>query len=162
MNADKSEVKRIQADADERASRGWKLRVMGATWDAVARDLGMSSPAAAYRCVKNFFGSVPQPDRDMLREIARQRGERLWLRAAAELEKNPSPAMIRAAVAVLDRAARLDGLDAPTRTEYVPPTDDEFSRVLAAAARGLGMKLPVEADIFSDEFVYAEVVEAEA
>lgn len=160
MGDDKYLVTRTRADAAERASKAWRMRVAGGGWDEIAKALGMRGGApAAYRAVKNYFGKVPQPDREMLREIARQRAERLWLRAAAAVEEAPSPAAIRAAVAVLERAAKLDGLDAPSRVE-VNPDHAEFVVLVEAAARGLGIAAPVEADIFSAEFVEdADIVE---
>ncbi|WP_460784504.1 hypothetical protein [Microbacterium tumbae] len=137
------------------------MRVAGGGWDDIAKALGMRGGApAAYRAVKNYFGSVPQPDREMLREIARQRGERLWLRAAAAVEDAPTPAAIRAAVSVLERAARLDGLDQPTRVA-VAPDDEQFTALVEAAARGLGLPLPEEANIFDPEYVDAEIVQDE-
>lgn len=160
MHDDKYLVTRTRADAAERASKAWRMRVAGGTWDDIAKALGMRGGApAAYRAVKNHFGKVPQPDREMLREVARQRGERLWLRALAALEEAPSPAAIRAAVAVLDRAARLDGLDAPTQVAIGSVDDASFQMFVDAAARGLGLAMPEEANIFADEYVDAEVVD---
>ncbi|GAB3599403.1 hypothetical protein GCM10027408_20340 [Microbacterium tumbae] len=161
MHNDKYLVSRTRADAADRASKAWRMRVAGGGWDDIAKALGMRGGApAAYRAVKNYFGSVPQPDREMLREIARQRGERLWLRAAAAVEDAPTPAAIRAAVSVLERAARLDGLDQPTRVA-VAPDDEQFTALVEAAARGLGLPLPEEANIFDPEYVDAEIVQDE-
>lgn len=160
MVDDKYLVKRTRADAAERASTAWRMRVAGHGWDDIARTLGMKGGApAAHRAVSRYFGRVPQPDREMLREVARQRTEMLWLRAAEKVEEAPSPATIRAAVAVLERAAKLDGLDAPSRVE-INPDNAEFIALVEAAARGMGIAAPVEADIFSAEFVEdAEIVE---
>lgn len=160
MADDKYLVTRTRTDAADRASKAWRMRVAGGSWEEIARSLGMKGGApAAYRAVKNYFGAVPQPDREMLREIARQRGERLWLRAAAAVEEMPSPAAIRAAVAVLERAAKLDGLDAPTKVEVHDPDHAEFTAFVELAAKGAGMALPVEADIFDAAYVDAEIVE---
>lgn len=135
------------------------MRVAGGSWEDIAKALDMKGGApAVYRAVKNYFGSVPQPDREMLREIARQRGERLWLRAVAAVEEMPSPAAIRAAVAVLERVAKLDGLDKPTRVS-VAPDNETFEALVELAAKGAGIELPEEADIFDAEYVDAEVIE---
>lgn len=155
-------VTRTRADAAERASTAWRMRVAGHGWDEIAKTLGMKGGApAAHRAVSRYFGKVPQPDREMLREVARQRTEMLWLRAAEKVEETPSPATIRAAVAVLERASKLDGLDAPSRVE-VTPENAEFVAIIEAAARGMGIAVPVEADIFDAEYVDAEVVEDES
>lgn len=160
MQDDKYLVTRTRADAADRASKAWRMRVAGGGWEDIAKALGMRGGApAAYRAVKNYFETVPQPDREMLREIARQRGERLWLRTAAAVEDNPTPAMIRAAVSVLERASKLDGLDQPTRVA-VAPEHQTFTTFVELAAKGAGMELPEEADIFADEYIEdAEIVE---
>ncbi|MBW1639565.1 hypothetical protein G3H63_10855 [Microbacterium resistens] len=157
-------VSRVNTSAMEKANRAWQLRVAGVSWDGIAKAVGFADKSAAYRAVNNFFGGVPQPDRGMLREVARQRGEHLWRRAFQAVEETKgSPAAIRAALAVLERHARLDGLDEPNRVEVNMPDGEDFQRLVAAAAAGMGLEIPVNADIFSDEFMYedAEVVDDE-
>lgn len=159
---DRLTVSRTNAEAMERANRAWQLRVAGLSWDAIAKAVGYENKSNAYRAVMHYFDAVPQPDRALLREVARQRGEHLWRRALQAVEKTEgSPAAIRAAVAVLDRHARLDGLDEPARLEVSHPEDELFQDFVAAAARGLGVEIPVEAEIFDDEYMYAEVIEDE-
>lgn len=163
MGDDKYLVTRTRVDAAERASTAWRMRVAGHGWDEIAKMLGMRGGApAAHRAVSRYFGRVPQPDRELLREIARQRGEMLWAKAAEAVEEMPSPATIRAAVAVLERASRLDGLDAPAEVKLNAVDDVQFNRLLEAAARGMGMPLPVEADIFAGEYMDAEVVDGDS
>lgn len=140
-----------RADAADRAAKAWKLRVAGASWEEVARMVGYGNASNAYRAVKNYFGQVPQIDREMLRGMARARGEMLWLRALQQVERTEgAPAAIRAAVAVLERHARLDGLDAPTKVDVNGPDPLEFERFVRLAAIGAGLSIPEEADIFED------------
>jgi hypothetical protein len=109
--------------------------------------------------VKNYFGTVPQIDREMLRGIARARGEVVWLRALKALEaSNGAPAAVRAAISVLERQARLDGLDAPTKVEVQQPEEMEFDRIVRLAAVAGGLSIPEEGDPFED-IEDAEVVE---
>jgi AraC-like DNA-binding protein len=148
-----------RAKAAEKASRAWRLRVAGADWAMIAREVGYANSSNAYRAVQRFFGQVPDVDREMLRGVARARGEALWLRAFTEVERSKgAPAAVRAAVAVLERHARLDGLDAPSQVEVRSPESEQFQAFVDAAARGMGLALPAEADIFATEYVDADVV----
>lgn len=106
---------RTRADAGERAIRAWALRVGGASWHPIAEELGFNSAGNACRAVTNYFGEVPEVDRNMHREIARQRTDYLWRQAMRDVNERRGGA-IQSAVAVLARQARLDGLDAPTRS----------------------------------------------
>lgn len=160
MTDDKQLITSTRADADERATKAWRLRVAGGSWEDIAQALGMRGGApAAHRAVKNYFGTVPQIDREMLRGIARARGEVVWLRALKALEaSNGAPAAVRAAISVLERQARLDGLDAPTKVEVKQPDELEFEQVVRLAAVGAGLALPEEGDPFED-IEDAEIVE---
>jgi AraC-like DNA-binding protein len=163
MADDKNVTTRTRAEADDRAAKAWRLRVMGAPWAVIARELGYANEANVHRAVRNYFGTVPQIDRDMMREMARQRGEQLWMRAYAEVERTGgAPAAIRAATEVLRRHAALDGLDEPTRVDLQhTPSQEEFVTFVHAAAKGLGIEMAQEADIFAEEYnvIDAEVVE---
>lgn len=151
-----------RAKAAEKASRAWRLRVAGGDWALIAREVGYANASNAYRAVQRFFGQVPDVDRAMLRGVARARGEALWMRAFAEVERSKgAPVAVRAAVAVLERHARLDGLDAPSQVSVSAVDEQSFQRVVELAALGMGFAAPVEADIFDAEFVEAEVVEDE-
>jgi hypothetical protein len=128
-------------------------------WDEIADRLGMHGAPSAHRAVKNYFGSVPQPDRELLRTMARERGEALWRRAFEQVERSQgSGAAIRAAVDVPRRQAALDGLDQPTHIEFTP-THDELQRFVATVVAAHGLAIPEEGDPF--EVVDAEVVEDE-
>lgn len=65
--ADDRNVTTQMTTVDDRAAKGWRMRVMGAPWAVIARELGYANEANVYRAVKNYFGTVPQVDRDMLR-----------------------------------------------------------------------------------------------
>ena len=64
---------------------------------------------------------------------------------------------VRVALTVVERYSRLNGLDAPQQLEVTMPENDQFRMVIEAAAAGMKLDVPDEADIFDE--VYAEVVE---
>lgn len=87
----------------------------------------------------------------MQRQIARERTEFVQRKALEQVDANPTPANIRAAVETLRRAASLDGLDAALRVAVDPSDHDMREFVATMIAMGAG-QMPQEADIFADEY----------
>lgn len=145
-------VDRTHGAALERASHAYRLRVAGASWDAIARHLGYHDKSAAYNAVKRQFEDAPQPSRELARALHRDRTEALWVEALRDVQAR-RPGAVRAAVAVLQRVAMLDGLDEPQRVTVTPDVSRvrEVVEALAAMARSDDE----EADIMADE--YAEI-----
>lgn len=146
-----------RADALDRAGKAWRLRVSGAPWAEIAATLGYANDANVIRAVRSSFGKLPQPDREELRTMWRERHEVLYRIAATDAEDR-RPGAVRSAVAVARSAAQLDGLDAPTKVQ-ISPASEEFERVMALVM-GRGAAVPVEGDIFEIEGVVdAEIVD---
>jgi hypothetical protein len=101
----------VKADAAVRAMKAWTARVTGSTWEE-AEIAGFTNPANALRAVKNYFGSLPDIEREDQRALWRARLEHLWAQALVDVQQQ-RPGAVRAAVAVGQRSAQLDGLDAP-------------------------------------------------
>ncbi|MGE9350120.1 hypothetical protein ACQP60_11660 [Isoptericola variabilis] len=72
--------------------------------------------------MKNYFGTTPHPDAALAREMWRDRLEVLWRQVLKDAEQL-RPGAVRAGVAVVQRAAALDGLDAPQQFEIAPMGD---------------------------------------
>lgn len=140
-----------QADAAERATKAWQARVAGATWTQAAAIAGFSDDTAACRAVKRFYGRLPQPTREDLRGLWRERLEALWRQTVKDVAQQ-RPGAVRSGVAVAQRAAALDGLDEPTRLEVHTPTQEEFMQIVAAATKELAPPIR-EADIFAETYV---------
>lgn len=135
----------VAADAARRAMQAWTHRVNGSTWGEVAEIVGYHDAATALRAVKNYFATLPEPNAPELRGLWRGRLEALWWQAAIDVAEQ-RPGALRAGVAIAQRAAALDGLDAPTRLELTDPTGQEFARMLALVAQASGVNAPIEAD----------------
>lgn len=164
MNAE-TFARRVNAEAAARAERAAELRVAGATWSQIAEQTGYSAGTHARRAVVNYLGELPTPDREAARTLLRERVELLWQVAERDAREG-KPGALRAAVAVLQRAAQLDGLDQPQQVEFYSPSQDEYSRLLHATLelhrQQTGAQQALEADIFSDEFTELAVVEVGA
>lgn len=137
------------AKALQRVSDAWAMRIRGATWDEVAAAVGYANAPNAVRAVRNFVGTLPEPSMPELRSLWRERLEYLWPLAARDVEEG-RPGAVRAAVAIADRAAKLDGLDAPTRVE-VAASVQELQQI--AAELIAQERQGIEADIFDVEIV---------
>lgn len=109
-------VRKMRADALDRAETIWAMRIGGATWDQCAKAVGLSTPQNAMRCVRETYGEVPQVDREELRHLWRERNEVLWRQALRDVFDRRQGAVI-AATKVASLAAFLDGLGAPQRLD---------------------------------------------
>lgn len=156
MNADPDALTRFNAAAQDRVNRAWMLRVLGASWDQVAEQVGYSTGSNACRAVREAMGELPQPQRDELRDLWRSRIEVLWRQSLRDVNQQ-RPGALSAGVRIAERAARLDGLDAP-EVHVITPTTRELDEWVAEmlAAGGQGIPDVEEADVI---VIDGEVVE---
>jgi hypothetical protein len=146
-----------RGDALQRASEGWALRVQGKTWQQIANAVGFASAQGAHRAVMRFAGTIPDPDPSVLKKMWRARLDRLYALADRDAEA-ARPGALRAASAIAQRAAAMDGLDAPTQLNLTADAAelDRMVQVLFAATTSESAR---EADVFDDDDVVdAEVV----
>jgi AraC-like DNA-binding protein len=128
----------VRADAAQRAQRGWALRV-AASWAQVAEAVGYTSATIACRAVRRYFGRLPQPSHDELRDLWRERQEFLGGQNAKAVREG-APGSVRAAVAIIRSTAQLDGLDAPARFQVETPDSERILaivREIEEARRGV-------------------------
>lgn len=102
-----------------------RLRRLGLTYEAISLALGKRAPEdggpielGAVRCreiVQDYLERMASEDResvDQLRELENLRLDHMQSRLAEKIEKGSVPA-VRAALSIMERRARLNGLDAP-------------------------------------------------
>lgn len=103
-----------------------ELRRTGATWDAIAQVVGYASPASAYKAYQRAMTRTLQQPADELREAEIDRLDRLmrayWQEAIGSRDERGvvTAGNIRAAdfiLRVIDRRAKLLGLDAPQKIQ---------------------------------------------
>lgn len=144
-----------QADAAQRAQRGWSARAAGASWAQVAELCNYASATVACRAVRRYFGNLPKIDHEEQRALCRERHELLWRQSQAGIREGQAGAL-RAGVAVARSASQLDGLDRPTQVELYRPDAVEFLRVVGELKERMLEGQPREADIFEAEIVVSE------
>lgn len=152
MTNDKQMTRRPShnAPAMQKVADAWAMRIRGAAWEDIAAAVGYANGPNALRAVRNYVGTLPEPTLPELRSLWRERLEFLWPVAARDVEDG-KPGAMRAAVAVAQRAAQLDGLDQPQRVEF--STDSaELDRMVRALLAAQGHP-DLEADVFAAEIV---------
>ena len=132
------------AEALDRATRLWDLRVLGLPWKDAARQVGVSNAQNAIRCVREAFGELPEPDKAEFRALVTERLD-FWNREAMRTYASAATvrertAAIRAGVAATTALARVTGVEAD---RPYSPAVAEIEAWVASALSGSG--LPVEA-----------------
>ena len=144
----------------ERQLRALTLRNAGATYRQIAEKTGVST-ATARKDVSSALRDVVSETAEDL--IARQRAILLDLtRANYAAAASGDIDAARLLIAVMEREARLFGLDAPTRVN-VGVSDVEFAERTASLIQSLGLQPPKELAAMSsalrESFIDAEVDE---
>lgn len=140
-----------ESDRPSRQESAIALRIEGAPYTDIAKTLGYASANHARQAVERGLAStVSGEDREQMRFIEARRLERilrgLWGKATNG-EHAEHLAAARTALGVIDRHARLYGLDAPQEMVVYNPTGTELNawvQNLAAQVREAG---PAEVDI---------------
>lgn len=154
----------VDGMSNDRIRSSLALWTAGATYADIAAQFGFRSPSVAAMAIERALSeSVDDTqDRSKLRRrmsLTLDRLLRSVMPKAIDTQNPEQLPAVRVALTVVERYARLNGLDAPVQIDVNMADDEKFNRLVELAARGMGMPLPVEADIFAAEYVDAEIVE---
>lgn len=138
-------------DRRSRQEMAVALRIAGANYSEIARMCQYASPTLARQAVeRSLAATVGDESREQLRFLEARRLERilrgLWRKATDE-NNEEHLAAARTAIAVIDRHARLYGLDAPTEMVVYTPAVHEIEQWVTAMSRQVRGELPDEFDI---------------
>lgn len=140
------------------------LRLAGASYDEIAQHLGYSSAADAASAVeRDLRDNLPAEGRDQVRDVDGRRIERLlrsvWTKANDPTHVEHLPA-VRTALALIDRHARLYGLDAPQEVIVYNPSASEIEAWVSQMTMTLStVEGVIEADIIGDDIIEADFIE---
>ena len=165
-----AEARRIRSDA------AVALKIAGASYLEIAETLEYASVADAARAIEARLAETTEPEGaawQTQRKLQRMRLDGLlksvWEPANKSIVMDPetetpimNPEQLsyhRAALSVLDRIAKLEGLDAPQRHVIYNPDAVEFDVTVKGLLAQTEQQRAQETDPF--EIEYAEVVEAE-
>ena len=103
-----------QVQALDRTSRALELRKSGATFAHIANELGYANESGAYKAVMRALKKTLQEPADEVRTLEVERLDSLlnglW-------QRRHVPEITDRILRIMERRAKLLGLDAPTRTE---------------------------------------------
>ena len=126
-----------------RQKQALQLRIVGATFEQIAEQLGYSSRAGAYLAVMAALRKVPEPEVETLRKLNIERLNKARLATWTAFGKDKVDKAVSLELGIQDREARYLGLDAPVKHEVAIDIEPQI-RALAEAL-GLDYNTVLEA-----------------
>ena len=128
-------------DTVDRERRAVEMRTRGMTYREIGEALGVN-PASAHRMVSRALARVPAEAVNDLRALNLLRLEELWRRLGGILEDaadDPDRQLrtIDRMMAVMERTARLMGLDAPPKRVVAVVTDELLEELIEEEQRAI-------------------------
>lgn len=117
MPRDRNQTRPATLLAKERAAQAVKLRIGGASFPQIAAQLGYNSTQSAFDAVKRTLQQTLREPADELRSVDSERLDALWHQAFSKALDGDLPAQ-QACLKILDRRAKLLGLDMPQKNTY--------------------------------------------
>jgi len=105
-----------QVKAYERQQEALSLRLVGLSYDAIAERLEFANRSGAFRAVQAALKKTLQEPADELRTLELERLDSMLLPMMAQAKKGNQGAVDRV-LRIMERRAKLLGLDAPTKQE---------------------------------------------
>lgn len=149
-------------DPPTRAAAAVVMATEGAPYPEIARILGYESAVAAKHAVWDAIGNAgaDHEDVDRMRKLQAQRLDRILysvMRRATKPSDIDHLSYVRVALAILDRQAKLFGLDAAQQVVVYTPTQREISQYAQQVAQVLAQaRGEIEADIIDGEVIEDE------
>jgi transposase-like protein len=128
-------------DAADRQRKALEARKAGATYDQIARQLDYASTASAYKAVKVALRKTLQEPADELRTLELTRLDALLIPVWSQAMKGSLPAIDRA-IRIMERRAKLLGLDAPLKFD--------LAQIVEQVAAELGLTDDETAETMTD------------
>lgn len=154
-NADITEIDKSPTKAEAALT----LRLSGASHSQIAKTLGYSSAYRARQAVERVLASAADSpeDRDKMRVLTSRRLNRLLqsvMSKAVDHKDKEHLAYNARALAIIDREARLWGVDAPTQVQFTP-TDEHIQNFV----RNVTKLADADRDAAEADILDAEIVE---
>lgn len=154
-----------EMDPPTRAAAAVALAVEGAPYPDIARLLGYENPKVAKQAVWDAIGAAgaDHDDVDRMRRLQASRLDRLLystMRRATKPTDSDHLSYVRVALAILDRQAKLFGLDAAASVVVYTPAQKEIAAYAEQVAKVLShARGEIEADILEAQIISEEEVD---
>jgi hypothetical protein len=124
-------VKRLanQLTSHERKLRALDLRKAGATYQMIADQLGYGGPSGAYKAVTSALKATLKEPADELRTMELERLDAMLLPLWRRVQNGDERAVDRV-LRIMERRAKLLGLDAPAKRPVSGSEDDGPVRII--------------------------------
>lgn len=127
----------------EKIRKAIELRKAGATYEQIAKQIGLKSKGQCYEMIRDALHDMIQEPAAELRILELERLDALML---AHWPQKANPRNAEILLKLMDRRAKLIGLDAPTKTEVSVDmrslSDEELERIANGTASGSGVGTP--------------------
>jgi len=153
-----SDIAYVQGLGHDKIRAVLTLWTSGANYGEIAAQLGLRSPAVVQIAVERALGEMADDNTDRPKQRRKMSLvlDRLMKGVMVKAVNPDSPEhlqAVRTAISLVERYSRLNNLDAPQEISVTMPGQEEFGTFIAAAARGLGIAVPEEADPFAEEYI---------
>lgn len=158
-----SDIEYVNSLSHDKVRAVLTLWTSGANFAEIAAQLGLRSPATVQVAIERALSEMVDDNTDRPKQRKRMslildRMMKSVMTKAIDPNNEEQLQAVRTMISLVERYSRLNNLDAPAEITVHMPGQEEFTTFIAAAARGLGMHVPEEADPFSEEYIDAEVV----
>lgn len=102
-----------------------ELRKDGLSYDAIAEQLGYSTPQGAYQAVTAMLKKSIREPADEVRQVENERLDVLFNKIYTRAKETGEDKDITQCLAIMNRKARLLGLDAPTKVAPTTPSGND-------------------------------------
>jgi len=131
------EKERRKLEVAMRRSQALELRISGMSYRAIADALSCAD-STAYELVQSALREIPAANVEILRQEHDSMIRALFLKLKPRIDKG-EPRAIEVGVKLLERLAKLHGLDAPTRQIMQVVTEEAVDRAIRELEDQLGM-----------------------
>ena len=131
--AGKARPSRITPDVLEREAEVLRLRRIGLTFDLIAKQLGYSHASGAHKAYVNACNRIVRSDVEQLRNEEQDRLDIAQTAIWAGVQRGDVPS-VTALIRIMERRARLLGLDMPTKSQ-IEVTNTDANTIDAEVAR---------------------------
>lgn len=121
MSESKTSERRLAAA--EKQLNALELRKAGASFQLIADKLGYGGPSGAYKAVESALLKTLQEPANEVRKLEVERLDGMWL-ALYPAMRSGDPSAIAQGLKIMERRAKLLGLDAPTKLAPTDPTGE--------------------------------------
>lgn len=123
------------ADRAELATKALALRRAGATYEQVARELGLANRSVAFKLVQGAIADIPREEAQECLSLELDRLDTLLRGGLFEKARRGDVQCIDRVLRIMDRRARYLGLDSPEKREHSGAVSIDLSEMMAAAER---------------------------